>query len=55
MIPIPRFTLSSLALALCLIPMAQADTLTRLSQIQAVTVHPGMATVTRTPLAAGTL
>ena len=48
MIPIPRFTLSSLALALCLIPMAQADTLTRLSQIQAVTVHPGMATVTRT-------
>lgn len=48
MIPIPRVTLSSLALALCLIPMAQADTLTRLSQIQAVTVHPGMATVTRT-------
>ncbi len=48
MIPIPRFTLSTLALALCLIPAAQADTLTQPSQIQAVTVHPGMATVTRT-------
>ncbi len=48
MIPIPRFTLSTLALALCMIPVVQADTLTQLSQIQAVTVHPGMATVTRT-------
>ena len=48
MIPIPRFTLSTLALALCMIPVVQANTLTQLSQIQAVTVHPGMATVTRT-------
>ena len=56
MIAFPRFTLSTLALLLCVTPAVQADTLTQVSQIQSVTVHPGVATVTRTlalPLPAG--
>ena len=48
MIAFPRFTLSTLALLLCVTPTVQADTLTQVSQIQNVTVHPGVATVTRT-------
>lgn len=48
MISFPRFTLSSLALLLCVTPAVLADTLTQVSQIQTVTVHPGVATVTRT-------
>ena len=48
MIAFPRFTLRTLALLLCVTPTVQADTLTQVSQIQNVTVHPGVATVTRT-------